>query len=630
LVIIPIEFRRLLGTVRLYRARLGLGVAFLVIAGTGNALMALLIRPILDSVLSPESQLPGALTPLVTLPWNKHIIYLNSFYPHSIRNPWTVFAIALLVIFVAKGLTEFAGTMIVQYVGLSAVTDLRNRVYAKLIRQPIGFFQHHTIGRLMSATINDVERVRIAMSEYLADFFLQIFSFAALAAVVFVVNWKMALGAMVFLPAVLLPIGKLGRLIRKSVQKSQARLGELNQMIQEGVAGNRVVKAFGMEGFEIEKFRDTARRLLRENLRWVSAYVLNGVLMDLLGAVAIALALLYARDQINHKLMSVGEFGAFVFAMLSAYTPLKRIGSFYQQLEQARGATAEVFEFLALGEEESEKPGAAILPPFSREVVFEKVSFAYEPGSPVLRNIDLTARAGEVVAIVGSSGAGKTTLVNLLPRFAAASSGKIRFDGQDIEDVTLRSLREQFAIVTQENILFNDTVWNNLCYGRPGLPKEKVIAAAQAAWAHDFISEMPQGYQTMLGDRGQRLSGGQRQRLAIARAILKDSPILILDEATSELDSESEMEVQKALANLMVGRTVFVIAHRLSTIRRANKIVVLDGGTICERGTHQELLARGGLYSRLYEMQFADADAPLQPSVDSAEVAQPESAKGIA
>jgi subfamily B ATP-binding cassette protein MsbA len=629
-VIIPIEFRRLLGTVRLYRARLGLGVAFLVIAGTGNALMALLIRPILDSVLSPESQLPGALTPLVTLPWNKHIIYLNSFYPHSIRNPWTVFAIALLMIFVAKGLTEFAGTMIVQYVGLSAVTDLRNRVYAKLIRQPIGFFQHHTIGRLMSATINDVERVRIAMSEYLADFFLQIFSFAALAAVVFIVNWKMALGAMVFLPAVLLPIGKLGRLIRKSVQKSQARLGELNQMIQEGVAGNRVVKAFGMEGFEIEKFRDTARRLLRENLRWVSAYVLNGVLMDLLGAVAIALALLYARDQINHKLMSVGEFGAFVFAMLSAYTPLKRIGSFYQQLEQARGATAEVFEFLALGEEESEKPGAAILPPFSSEVIFEKVSFAYEPGSPVLRNIDLTARAGEVVAIVGSSGAGKTTLVNLLPRFAAASSGKIRFDGQDIEDVTLRSLREQFAIVTQENILFNDTVWNNLCYGRPGLPREKVIAAAQAAWAHDFISEMPQGYQTMLGDRGQRLSGGQRQRLAIARAILKDSPILILDEATSELDSESEMEVQKALANLMVGRTVFVIAHRLSTIRRANKIVVLEGGTIRERGTHQELLARGGLYSRLYEMQFADADAPLQPSIESAEVAQPESAKGIA
>jgi ATP-binding cassette, subfamily B, bacterial MsbA len=629
-VIIPIEFRRLLSTVRLYRARLGLGVAFLLVAGAGNALMALMIRPILDSVLTPQSQLPGALTPLVTVSWNGYTIDLNTFFPSSIRNPWTVFAIALLVIFVAKGITEFVGTMIVQYVGLSAVTDLRNRVYAKLIRQPIGFFQHHTIGRLMSATINDVERVRIAMSEYLADFFLQIFSFVALAVVVFVVNWKMALGAMIFLPAVLMPIGKLGRLIRKSVQRSQSRLGEMNQMIQEGVAGNRVVKAFGMEGFEIDRFRDTARRLLRENLRWVSAYVLNGVLMDLLGAVLIALALLYARDQINHKLMTVGEFGTFVFAMLSAYTPLKRIGSFYQQLEQARGATAEVFEFLALGEEESEKPGAVTLPPFSRDVVLEKVSFAYEREAPVLRNIDLTARAGEVVAIVGSSGSGKTTLVNLLPRFASPVSGKIRFDGHDIEDVTLRSLREQIAIVTQENILFNDTVWNNLCYGRPGMPKEKVIAAAQAAWAHDFISEMPRGYETMLGDRGQRLSGGQRQRLAIARAILKDSPILILDEATSELDSESEMEVQKALANLMIGRTVFVIAHRLSTIRRANKIVVLDGGTICERGTHQELIGRGGLYSRLYEMQFADDDTRPQSPAEPAAVTQPESAKGIA
>jgi ATP-binding cassette, subfamily B, bacterial MsbA len=477
----------------------------------------------------------------VTVSWNGYTIDLNSFYPHWIHNPWTVFAIALLTIFVVKGLTEFSGTMIVQYVGLSAVTDLRNRVYAKLIRQPIGFFQHHTIGRLMSATINDVERVRIAMSEYLADFFLQIFSFAALAIVVFVVNWKMALGAMVFLPAVLLPIGKLGKLIRKSVRKSQTRLGELNQMIQEGVAGNRVVKAFGMEGFEIERFRDTARRLLKENVRWVSAYVLNGVLMDLLGAVLIALALLYARDQINHGAMTVGEFGTFVFAMLSAYTPLKRVGSFYQQLEQARGATAEVFDFLALGEEESEKPGAVVLPAFSRDVVLDKVSFSYEAASPVLRNIDLTARAGEVVAIVGSSGSGKTTLVNLLPRFCSPSSGKIRFDGHDIEDVTLKSLREQIAIVTQENILFNDTVWNNLCYGRPGMAKERVVAAARAAWAHDFISEMPQGYQTMLGDRGQRLSGGQRQRLAIARAILKDSPILILDEATSELDSESEM-----------------------------------------------------------------------------------------
>ncbi len=614
-VMIPVEFRRLFGTVRLYRAWLAVGAVFLLFSGAGNALMALMVRPILDRVLVPHSPDSAAPTPLVTLPWNHHTINLNSFFPHNIHNPGTVFAIALLVIFLFKGLTEFLGTMIIQYIGLSAVTDLRNRVYAKLIRQPIGFFQHHPIGRLMSATINDVERVRIAMSEYLADFFLQIFSLIALTSVLFILDWKMALGALIVLPAVLLPLGRLGRLIRKSVEKSQTRLGELNQMIQEGVGGNRVVKAFGMEGFEISKFRETARRLLRENVRWVSAYVLNGVLMDLLGAIVIAAALILARDRINHGVMTVGAFGSFVIALISAYTPLKRIGVFYQQLEQARGATIQVFDFLALEEEQSEQPGAKPLPPFTRDIELNNVGFAYNPDAPVLRDVNLTARAGEVVAIVGCSGAGKTTLVNLLPRFHSPVSGAVRFDGHDIAGVTLRSLREQIAIVTQETILFNDTIWNNICYGRPGLPKERVVAAAQAALAHDFIEEMPDGYQTMIGDRGQRLSGGQRQRLAIARAILKDSPILILDEATSELDSESEMLVQKAIANLMIGRTVFVIAHRLSTIRRADMIAVLDEGTIREMGKHHELLARAGIYARLYEMQFADSEAPMQPSV---------------
>jgi subfamily B ATP-binding cassette protein MsbA len=280
----------------------------------------------------------------------------------------------------------------------------------------------------------------------------------------------------------------------------------------------------------------------------------------------------------------------------------------YQQFEQAHGATSQVFALLELQEELQEHPGALALPPFSREAEFDNVGFAYDPASPILRGVRLKARAGEVVAVVGSSGAGKTTLVNLLPRFHDVTSGALRIDGVDVRDATLRSLREQIAIVTQETILFNDTVWNNICYGQPDLPEERVFAAARAALAHEFITEMPDGYQTMLGERGQRLSGGQRQRLAIARALLKDSPILILDEATSELDSESEMLVQKALANLMVDRTVFVIAHRLSTIRRADKIVVLDEGVISEIGTHQELLARCGTYARLYELQFADTD----------------------
>ena len=606
------ELGRLLSYVRPYSGRMTVAILLLAVVGMTEGLTALMITPAVDRVLNPAVTDPAL--PLLKLPWGGPTIYLNSFFPSSIRYVWTVFAISLVVIFIGKAISEFFGSLLIQYVGHAAVTDLRNQVYARLIRQPIGFFQHNPTGRLMSAVISNVERVRSALSEWLADFFRQSFTFIAYGLVLLLVDWKMALGALIVFPLALIPLSRLGRRIRRGVEDSQSRLAELSQILQETVSGNRVVKAFGMEDFEIGKFRSTARRLLRENMRWIRAHLLSSPLMEILGALVFAMVLLYARDQIRHGLMTIGTFGTFIFALLRVYEPVKRMGIIYNQFQQALGASAQVFAYLDLPEEQTDAPGARLLSPFSQSIEFDDVCFAYDSGPLILRNINLTARAGEVIAIVGSSGAGKTTLVNLIPRFHAVTSGELCIDGINVNEVSIRSLREQIAIVTQETILFHDTVWNNICYGRPEMDEARVFAAAQAALAHDFVLELPQGYQTVLGERGQRLSGGQRQRLAIARALLKNSPILILDEATSELDSESELLVQRALANLMVGRTVFVIAHRLSTIRRSDKILVLEDGGITESGTHQELLARGGSYSRLYELQFAGADRASLPT----------------
>jgi subfamily B ATP-binding cassette protein MsbA len=601
------EIRRLLSYLAPFTGALAAGVALMAVMGAADGLAAFAIKPALDVVLIPQSTIQKLV--LFQVPGSDRIIYLNSFVPSRVHHVWSVFALALFFIFVVKAVAEYFGSTLIQYVGLAGITSMRNRVYGKIIQQPVGFFHDNPVGRVMSAVIADIEQLRGAFSEYLADFFRQIFSLVAFVGVLLVIDWRMAVGSAVLVPLVVWPVGKLARKIRGSTEKSRARLADLSQILQETISGNRVVKAFGMEGFEIRRFRDASRNLLRENMRWIRALAATAPIMDVLGAVVVAMILLFARGEIKIGRMTIGSFGAFTFALFKAYEPIKRIGNIYQLFLQALGISSQVFTLLELPEEKLDAPGAKVLPRFSQTVKFDDFTFMYDDAdTPTLTHVNLEVPAGAVVAIVGSSGAGKTTLLNMLPRFYSPTSGAVRVDGIDLRDVTLRSLREQMAIVTQETILFNDTIWNNLCYGQPNISEEKVTAAAKAALAHDFIMQMPKGYQTEIGDRGQRLSGGQRQRLAIARALLKDAPILILDEATSELDSESEMLVQGALNNLMTGRTVFVIAHRLSTIRRADLIAVLEGGTIRERGTHDELLARRGLYARLYEMQFRDAE----------------------
>ncbi|MGH9735259.1 MAG: ABC transporter ATP-binding protein [Candidatus Acidiferrales bacterium] len=601
------ELKRLLRYLRPYVALTLLGVFLLAIMGAIEGLVALAIKPALDIILQPASRVEK-LT-LFTVPGTHHALTLNDFVPPRVHHVWSVFALALLFLFLIKAVAEYVGATLIQYAGLSSITDLRNQTYAKVVQQPVGFFERNPVGRVMSAVITDIEQMRGAFSEYFADFFRQIFNLFFFVLVLLYLDWRMAVGAAVVIPLVVLPVNRFGRKIRRSSEKSRVRMADLSHIVQETMSGNRVVKAFGMERFEIGRFEQAARSLLRENMRWIRAFAATSPLMDVLGAVVISMILLFARGEIKAgRLPDTAAFIAFTYALFKAYEPLKRLGNIYQLFLQAAGVSAQVFAFIDLPEEVLEAPNSNRLPRFSRSVEFQDVSFSYDSTGPVLRNIDLDVRAGSVIAIVGSSGGGKTTLVNLLPHFYTATSGRIRIDGVDLRDVSLRSLREQMAIVTQETILFNDTVWNNLCYGRPDLREEKVFAAAQAALAHDFILQLPQGYHTVIGDRGQRLSGGQRQRLAIARALLKDAPILILDEATSELDSESELLVQNALNNLMIGRTVFVIAHRLSTIRRADMIAVLDNGTICERGTHDDLLAAGGVYARLYEIQFRDLE----------------------
>jgi subfamily B ATP-binding cassette protein MsbA len=452
------------------------------------------------------------------------------------------------------------------------------------------------------------------MSSVLAEFLQQFFTLIFTAGAVVLLGGKLAWMLLLFVPVIVYSAGKIGRRVRHTTRRGQDKLADIQNILHETITGNRIVKAFSMETWEVVRFRRAAGKLLRANLKSVAAAAISSPLMDIFGAIAIALLLLLGRDQIAHGVLTPGAFVAFIAAVFSLYNPVRKFALFNNNFQQALGASSELFKFMDSEDEVREKPGAKPLPTFSSSIRFDDVSFSYEGNGDgareILRNINLKVKAGEVLAVVGSSGAGKSTLVHLIPRFFDVTSGALLIDGRDVRDTTLASLRSLIGVVTQETVLFNDTVRNNIAYGRPSVPQKQVEAAARAALAHDFIMDLPAAYDTVIGERGVRLSGGERQRIAIARALLKNPPILILDEATSALDSESESLVQSALQNLMSGRTVFVIAHRLSTVRRADRIVVLENGTIADIGAHEELMQKLGTYRRLHDLQFVELDQP--------------------
>ena len=571
--------------------------------------LAILVGPVMDYILVPDP--PGRVL-LGTLPLLSKEIYLEQINPFPFEVPWLVVGLLGVLATLAKGVSEYSSTYLVNYVGQSFVARLRATAYENVVYQSSHFFYNHTTGNLISRITNDIEKIQFAFSTNLADALKQTLTLLIFLGILFYLDWKLALIIFLAAPLIVLPSRILGQFVRRLSRASQEKLGQIAEILQESISGHRIVKAFSMEQFELDRFRYTVRQLARINLRHLRLQALPSPLMELLGALLLVPLLYYAQQAIGQGRMSQGDFGVFFVALVSLYEPMRRMSGIYMNFQHAKGASEKVFQIMVEPRQVVEKPDAAELSDFQRQIEFQQVSFNYpESGLPVLQRVSLRVGRGEVVALIGPSGSGKSSLVNLIPRFFDPTEGRVLIDGIDIRQLKLDSLRGLMGMVTQETILFNDTLRNNICYGRTQVTETEMRTAARAALAEEFILELPRQYDANIGERGQQLSGGQRQRLAIARALLKNAPILILDEATSSLDTESEILVQRALANLMRGRTVIVIAHRLSTIRRADRIVVIEQGKITEVGTHSDLMEKRGMYQRLHDLQVEGDGAGL-------------------
>src|SRR3954466_3668720 len=570
--------RRLFAYSRPYRGRLAGGMVGMIFYAVGSAGLAYLIKPIFDNLLPRQQDV--AFT------------------------AWAIVSVYLL-----KGMGSYASSYLMADVGQRVVMDLRNALYRHILDQSAGFFAHGATGRLLSRINNDVGQVEKAVAETAADLARETLAVVGLSALLFYYAARLTIVCLTGARLIVYPLIRLGQRVRRTTRRSHEAVEQLSHLSTEAFTGHRIVKAFATEKHEAEKFSRAGYHLFRTNMKVTAALSSLPPLMELIGGFGMAGALVYGSRQIAANHLTPGQFVLFIGTLLLMYGPAKKLSRVNADLQQAIAASERIFEMMDTHTEVLEQPGAGPLAPFRHSIEFREVGFGYEDAANrILRNVSLQVRAGEMIAIVGRSGAGKTTLVNLLPRFYDVSTGAILIDGVDVRHATIASLRRQIGIVTQDTVLFDDSIGRNIAYGSPDAAPAEIEAAARAANAHDFVAAMPPGYDTMIGERGQRLSGGQRQRIAIARAILKDAPILVLDEATSALDTESELLVQEALSNLMMNRTSFVIAHRLSTIRRADAIIVIERGRVVEMGRHDELLTRpDGSYAALYQMQLLES-----------------------